>query len=180
MNNMTTTEPAPDCIGPFAISRGLAHQLDGLAAGVAADELAPFWVCATELAHRWSRESQVQAQVIRGRRDAVTAPADPPPDRPFAASAEDRISFRAALRLVAAHPPGEQWPAGPVDLAILISENGERMYLERTGAESGEPGLMRWAQRYLQLLSALADHPDALEIAHAPWGADEVPVPAAS
>ena len=182
---MTTLPAGPDCIGPITISRGLARQLDGLAAGVAADALAPYWVCAAELTHRWSRDSPpVHARVIRERRDAVT-PRDGAAivDRQVAdpaAPTVDRISFRAALRLTARRPPSAHRSSAPVDLTVLISADGERMYLERMNTQTDGPGLARWAQRYLQLLNALAEQPDALEIAYASPDGGDVPVPAAS
>ncbi len=184
---MTTTNPAgPDCIGPIRISRSLAQQLDGLAAGVAADALAPYWICATELAQRASRDSPpVHARVIRGQCDAVTAPAraatvDRQLAEPATTTAEARISFRTALRLAARQPPGAHHSSAQVDLAVLISVDGERMYLERMSMRTDGPGLAWWGQRYLQLLNALADRPDELEIADALQVSDHVPVPAAS
>ncbi len=178
--DLLTTLPAapsePDCIGPIAISRDLAQGLDALTATVAADHLTPYWVCATELVGRWSHDRvRVCARVIRDRRDAVATPAERPTER--------RTTFSAALRHAAScRPAGAAEPRGRVDVTIVISADGERMYLERTSSATDGPGLELWARSYLQLLSSMVDRPDAPMTLHPCFdsGGDGAPVPSAS
>ncbi len=172
------TAPAePDCIGPIAIAPRLAHELEVLAAGAAADDLAPFVVCASELLLRWSRGGTPRcARVIRGRHEAFAHPVAPTGTTPDRA----HLSFRDALVHLAARPAEEVDPADLADVTILISSDGERMYLERTTTGAGGPCLGSWADTYLGLLGTLAERPDAPQITRPGTPGDGVTVLAAS
>ena len=159
----------PDCVGPILIPRRLTRVLHVLATAAAADDHIPLWICATELVRRWSRDRRpVCARVIRDPREAVAAPPAGPVDR--------TVSFRAALRRAARSParPAQdaRSPAGPVqaprpvDVTILVSQDGERLYIERMTSAADGPDPQQWAGLFLQLLSALADMPDTPVAAH--------------
>lgn len=167
--DMTTCPTAltePDCIGPVAIPHELARKLNGLAA--AEDNLTPFWVCATELVRRWSRGGPpICVRVIRDQREAVAAPTE-------SRLTEPQLSHGTALR-TADRPSAADGPRGLVDVIILISADGERMYLERTNTTADGPGLELWARSYLELLGSLADRAGEPVITR--FGADDGAVP---
>jgi hypothetical protein len=50
--------------------------------------------------------------------------------------------------------------ARPVDVTILVSQDGDRLYIERMTSAAGGPDLQQWGGSFLRLLSALADMPD--------------------
>jgi hypothetical protein len=153
---LATAPAGPDCVGPIPIPRRLTRVLHVLATAAAVDDFVPLWVCATELVRRWSRDrGAVCARVICDPREAVAAPPAGPADQ--------TVSFRAALGRAARSPAGPTGPvraARPVDVTILVSQDGDRLYIERMTSAAGGPDLQQWGGSFLRLLSALADMPD--------------------
>lgn len=151
---MPPSEPAgPDCVGPIPIPGQLTRMLHALAIAAAVDDFVPLWICATELVRRWSRDQwPVCAQVIRGPREAIVVPR--------AGLVDQAASFRAALRRAGQGLAGPVQDAGPADVAILVSQDGDRLYTERMTSPADGPDPEAWADAFLRLLSALADRPD--------------------
>jgi hypothetical protein len=155
----TACSAGPDCVGPITIPRELTLVLHALAAAAAVDDIVPFWICASELARRWSRGRRpICAQVIREPREAVASPATGPVNQ--------AVSFRTALRRAAGAPVGWADVARPVDVTILVSHDGDRLYIERMTSTADGPDPQTWASSFLRLLTALADMPDARVLAH--------------
>jgi hypothetical protein len=150
----TAAPTGPDCVGPVLIPRQLTQVLHVLATAAAVDDFVPLWICATELVRRWSSDrGPVCARVIRDPCEAIAAPPAGPVDQ--------SMSFRTALRQAAGSPAGSAQAAGPVDVAILVSPDGGRLYIERMTSAADGPDPQQWAGSFLQLLRALADMPDA-------------------
>ena len=149
------TSTPPECVGPLSIAPRLALTLRALSEEAAVDDLVPLWVCATELVRRFSApERPIRVHVICGPLEAVTPPAEP---------WNSVRSFREAL----AEPAGCRMSTAPVELAVLVSQDRERLYVERTTDAPDVPTAQCWAQRFLRLLTALADEADAPLTAHA-------------
>jgi hypothetical protein len=162
------SEPStpPECVGPMTIPPALTHALRRLAEATAVDDLVPLSVCATELVRRLSRPgAPARARVIRGPLEAVT---------PLATQGWDpTVSFREALRQSADRrmstvPAVERrMSTVPVDVEILVSQLGDRLYAESTGSADA-PTAEHWARSFLWLLSCAGNQPDVPLAAHAP------------
>ncbi len=150
----------PDCVGPITIPRELTQSLRALSAAAAADDFAALWICTAELVRRLSRGRRpLCAKLIREPREAVASPA--------AGLADDGVSFLAALRSAARHPAAPADTARQVDVTILVSQDGDRLYIERmTTNTAGSPALWEWARWFLHLLSVLVGVPEAPIGAH--------------
>lgn len=163
-------DPAPDrasetvaeCVGPIMIPYALVDKLRALAAATAVDDFLPLWICADVLVRRLARTGgQSRARVIQGAREAV-APVSPEPTGPDA-------TFRAALRRaaqlrVAAVPDAAE--VNPVDVTILVSPDGQRLYVESMTNSPDTPTPQSWARAFLRLLTAMVEQPDAPVAGH--------------
>jgi hypothetical protein len=146
----------PECVGPLAIPPALTRSLRALAEAAAVDDLVPLSVCATELTRRWSRPgTPMRAQVIHGPLEAVT----PASTDTWTSS----TSFRDALRTTA----DCRRSTVPADVMILVSPDGDRLYVECVTASPDQPTAQSWARSFLRLLSCLGSQPDAPLAAHA-------------
>jgi hypothetical protein len=163
------TSTPPECVGPMTIPPALTSALRRLAEAAAVDDLAPLSVCATELVRRLSRPgTPTRAWVIRGPLEAVipssTQRCDP------------TISFNDALRravdrrvstLPVAARGRSTVPVDPVDVAILVSQDGDRLYVESMTTAADAPTAQHWARWFLRLLSCAGDRPDVPLASHA-------------
>jgi hypothetical protein len=150
-DTLSAPSAEPDCVGPIAIPRELTQALRAFSTAAAVDDFVPLWVCATELVRRWSRGRRPMcAQVIREPREAVASPAT--------GLADHGVSFLTALRR-AGYPATPAGGARPVDVTILVSQDGDRLYVERMTSATDSPAPGTWARSFLQLLNALADMP---------------------
>jgi hypothetical protein len=155
-----------ECVGPLTIPPALRNALRRLAEAAAVDDLAPLSVCATELVRRLSRPgAPTRAWVIRGRLEAVT---------PLSTQRWDpTISFRDALRRsvdrrVSTVPVvARGMSTVPVDVAILVSQDGDRLYVESMTTSADAPTAQQWARSFLRLLSCTGNQPDVPLAAHA-------------
>lgn len=163
------TSTPQECVGPMTIPPALTSALRQLAEAAAVDDLAPLSVCATELVRRLSRPgAPTRAWVIRGSLEAVT---------PSSTQRWDpTISFRDALRRsedrrVSTVPVAARGrstgPVDPVDVAILVSQDGDRLYVESMTTSADAPTAQRWARWFLRLLSCAGNQPDVPLAAHA-------------
>ena len=144
------TSTPPECVGPVAIPPQLTRALRQLAEAAAVDDLVPLSVCATELARRLSRPgSPTRARVIHGPLEAVTQPATQRWD--------PAVSFRDALRRSA----DQRGSTVPVDVDILVSQEGDRLYVESITTSADAPTAQQWARSFLRLLSCAGNEPDA-------------------
>ncbi len=154
-------DPAlPACVGPMTLPPGLARTLHSLAEAAGADDFAPLMVCATVLAARLSqRDTPRRAHVIYGPQEAITcSPAQMP---------DPAASFRVALRSAARYQePTSNVAAAPADVTILISSDGRRLFGESKTNSADTPTPLCWIRTYLQLLTCMADRPDAPMSAH--------------
>jgi hypothetical protein len=167
--NQTSTPP--ECVGPLTIPHELTRALHRLAEAAAVDDLVPLWVCATELVRRVSRPGRpIRARVIRGPLETVT---------PLSTEALDAaVSLREALHQSADH----RIPAAPimerrmsavsVDVAILVSQDGGRLYVESMTGSVDAPTAQDFACSFLRLLCCAGYEPDVLLNAH-PLTGDE-------
>jgi len=146
----------PECVGPVAIPQALTHALRRLAEAAAVDDLVPLSVCATELVLRMSLPGPpVRARVIRGPLESVT---------PLSTRLSDAaVSFRDAL----ARSPGRCTSTVPVDVVFLVSQDGDRLYVETVPRSAGAPTAEGWARAFLRLLSSAGNEPDAPLAGHA-------------
>lgn len=152
-------ETPPECVGPMMIPPALTRALSRLARAAAVDDLAPLSVCATELVRRLSPPgAPARALVIRGPLEGLT----PLWTQQF----DPTMSFRGALRWPAerrvSREPGRMPAAStpPVDVAILVSVDGDRLYVERMTRSSDAPAAHDWARSFLRLLSCAGSQPD--------------------
>jgi amino acid adenylation domain-containing protein len=156
-----------ECAGPIAIPPGLTHTLRSLARAAAADDFAPLAICATVLAGRLSQaDTPFRARVIYGLREA---------DTPSGAEAPGHaVSFHAALRSAARYQASAPDAAGRrADVTILVSQDGSRLFAESMTDSANAPSAPCWARTFLQLLTCLADEPDAPMDAHPLIGKEE-------
>lgn len=155
-----TTSPPATCVGPLTIPPDRFRTLRDLAAREGADEFAVFALCAAVLAGRLSpsREEPRRAHVVwdGGREDQT----------PHWSEGLDQTStFRHALRCGPA-PGGadqgetDQDHALPLDVTILISRDGRRVYVESRTDSADALTAQCWARSFLHLLGSVADHPD--------------------
>jgi amino acid adenylation domain-containing protein len=152
----------PECVGPVTIPTDLARALRRLASDTGTDGFTPLWICATVLAQRLSRSGGAwRIRVIQGSREAITPVS--------AASAGPADSFRTALRRA-----GELFPAmAPekaadqrIDVTIVVSHDGERLYAESMTSSADAPVALCWARSFVQLLTRLTAEPDAPVATH--------------
>jgi amino acid adenylation domain-containing protein len=148
----------PDCVGPVAIPPYATRSLLELATAAGVADLVPFAACAGILLSRLARRGRLtwpgRACVILGA-DEVVVQAFP---------AERTTTFHDVLRRMAVHPAGPTSNAladYPVDVTILVSSDGRRLYVESSTTVSDAPLAWCWARTYLQLLTALATDPGA-------------------
>ena len=152
-------ETPSECVGPVMIPPALTRTLSQLAAAAAVDDLVPLSVCATELVRRLSRPgAPARAWVIRGPLEGIT---------PLWTQRWDpTISFRNALhrsvdRRLASEPGVPPGPATvAVDVAILVSQDGDRLYVESMHRSADAPPAQDWARSFLRLLSCAGSQPD--------------------
>jgi hypothetical protein len=158
--DMLAAPPAePDCVGPITIPRDLTQSLRALSAAADVDDFAPLWICTAELVRRLSRGRRpLCAQLIREPREAVASPAE--------GLADQRVSFLAALWKAARRPQAPAGAARQVDVTILVSKDGDRLYIEQRTNVADSLALWKWAHSFLQLLSALAGMPEVPVGAH--------------
>lgn len=151
------TSTPPECAGPITIPRDLTHTLRSLAEAAAADDFVPLSICATVLVKRLSRRgAPSRARVIRGAREAITPMSTEPLDQ--------AVSFRTALRRAASSRVATVPDATvmhPVDVTILVSEDGHRLYAESMTNSADAPGAQCWGRSFLHLLTCMANEPDA-------------------
>jgi hypothetical protein len=152
----------------MTIPSALTSALRKLAEAAAVDDLAPLSVCATELVRRLSRPgAPTRAWVIRGSLETVI---------PLSTQRWDpTISFNDALRratdrrvstVSAAARSRSRVPVDPVDVAILVSQDGDRLYVESMTTSADAPTAQHWARWFLRLLSCAGNQPDAPLAAH--------------
>jgi hypothetical protein len=156
VSQVRRTSTPPECVGPLTIPPALTSALHRLAEAAAVDDLVPLSVCATELIRRLARPgAPARAWVIRGQLEAVTPPSTQRWD--------PTISFRDALRRSVDRDPS----AVPVDVAILVSQDGDRLYVESLTRSADAPPAQHWARLFLRLLSCAGNQPDVPLAAHA-------------
>ena len=146
----------PECVGPIAIAPDLTRTLHRLAAAGGADDFLVLWICATVLVRRLTPPgAHRHARVIRGADEGLT---------PMSTGLlEPTVSFRTALRQaaqmrVAAEPDSATCP---VDVTILVTQDGQSLYVESMTSSADAPLAQCWARSFLQLLTAMANEPDA-------------------
>ena len=146
----------PECVGPMAIPPALTRTLRALAEAAAVDDLVPLSVCATELVRRLSRPgTPTRARVIRGHLETVT---------PLSTDRWDStVSFREALHTTV----DRRKSTLPVDVTILVSPDGDRLYVESMTGSADLPTAQYWARSFLSLLSCVGNQPDAPLAAYA-------------
>ncbi|HUZ39561.1 MAG TPA: amino acid adenylation domain-containing protein [Streptosporangiaceae bacterium] len=141
---------APDCVGPIALPAGLIDTLRALAEAAGADELVPLAVCAGVLAARLPHTGpELRARVIRGPHETVV---------PAAGAAELAAGFRDAIDRAAQAAATDP---GPAAVTILISQDDRNLYVETVPDSGDVPSALPWARSFLQLLTRMADEPDA-------------------
>ncbi|MEU9663112.1 non-ribosomal peptide synthetase [Streptomyces chartreusis] len=149
------TPTPPECVGPITITRELTHVLRSLGQMTAADEFAPLAVCATVVADRLSgRGAPLRAHVIHGAREAVTP----------AGVTGSALSFRAALARATDFEATEVPDAAvgrPLDVTILVSQDGRRLFVESRTGSADAPSALCWARTFMHLLTRMANDPDA-------------------
>ena len=160
----TTSSITPDCIGPIALPPGLMGTLRSLAATAGAANCAPLSICAGVLVERLLRPStNCRASVIHGA-DEVMAPAG---------ALDLSASFHTALRAVAQSSSATTADSCPVAVTILVSSDGRHLYVESMTDLPDAPSAQSWARSYVQLLTCLANQPDAPMLGHPLVGEDE-------
>jgi amino acid adenylation domain-containing protein len=164
--NVTTDDDASrtsECAGPFVIPRDLRRALRALAEDAAADDFLVLVTCVAVLAERVSRRNASwRVRVIQGVRETVTPWAVQRP----ALTASFRTILRQAARSRFAAVPGEGG-SGSVDVTLLFSEDGERVYAEGMTNSADAPAAHSWARSFVCLLTYLTTRPDAPVGAHA-------------
>src|SRR6185437_8178631 len=117
----------PDCVGPVAIPPYATRALLDLATATGVADLIPFAACAGILLSRLARRGRLtwpgRACVILGA-DEVVVQAFP---------ADRTTTFHDVLRRMAVQPAGPTANAladYPVDVTILVSSDGQRLYVE--------------------------------------------------
>lgn len=157
-----------DCIGPITVPAGVMGALHSLAAAAGVDDFVTLSICAGVLAERLPRPgTPCRALVTRGGLEAVV---------PGPGAADPAISFRDALRQAARSGTGAAANAEddePVAVMILISRGGRHLYVETMTDSSDVPSTQAWANAFLQLLTGLADDPDAPMVSLPLVGAEE-------
>lgn len=149
-----------ECVGPVTIPPDLTRALRSLVRDAGVDEVVVMSICATVLVRRLARTGTPRrARVIRGPRELVTStgPMDP------------TVSFRSALRQAAkfwgAKAP-DTVAVPPVDVTILVSQDGRHLYTESMTSSADAPLAQCWARSFLHLLARMARDPDAPILAH--------------
>ena len=156
------TTVAPECAGPLTIPADLIRTLESLAEAAGVNRVIPLAICADVLADRLSRpDTPRRARLIQGAREVIT---------PLLADGRDPdVTFHAALRRAADLRVMGVPAAGagqPVDVTILVSQDGERLYAESMTSAADAPLAQCWALSFLRLLSAAAADPHAPLAAH--------------
>ncbi len=161
------TSTAPECVGPIAIPSDLTRTVHSLAAAAGTDDFVALSICATVLVGRLSRGAATRrARVIRGAREAITPTSGEPLDP---AGSFRSALYRAAESRVASVP--DAGAAQPVDVTILVSQDGRRLYVESMTTSADAPFAHSWARSFLHLLACMADEPDASIASHPLTGA---------
>lgn len=146
-------------VGPIAIPHELTWRLRSLTEAAAADDLLPLAICATVLVRRLSRRgTSGRARVVRGPREAVTPLSTKPLD--------PAVSFRAALGQAARFRAPDATVSPAVEVTILVSQDGDRLSVESTTESTDAPLASCWARSFLQLLTGMANSPDAPILDH--------------
>lgn len=160
-----TSTTAPDCVGPFTLPPGLMGKLRSLAAEPGADDFVSLSTCAGVLVERLPRAgTNCRARVIHGADEAIVP----------AGALDLSASFRTALR--AAVQPRSATAvetSGPVAVTILVSHDGKHLYVECMTDSTDVPSAQSWARSFLQLLTSIANRPDAPMLGHPLVGDDE-------
>jgi len=152
----------PECVGPIAMPAGLVATLRSLGQGAGADEFLPLVIGATVLARRLSRGgSPRRARLIYGTREVIVGPQ---PAQPWDESGSLREALRHAAAARIARVPDPAPP--PVDVTILVSADGARLYAESMTSATDAPLAHCWGRSFLRLLTAMAAGPDAPLAAH--------------
>ncbi|HEX6501166.1 MAG TPA: non-ribosomal peptide synthetase [Micromonosporaceae bacterium] len=140
----------------------LSGTLRSLADAADTDDFLPLWICATVLVRRFSRGGAVRrARMIRGAREAITATSTEPADP--ALTFTTALRRAAELRIAAVPDTGV---VSPVDVTILVSQDGTRLYVESMTNSADAPTAQCWAQSFLRLLTCMAYDPDAPIASH--------------
>jgi amino acid adenylation domain-containing protein len=152
------TAPAgSDCIGPIRIPPGLMDTLHSLVAAAGADDFAALSICAGVLVGRLPRPGiNCRARVIRAAEEIIV---------PMTHAAEPSASFRSALRH-AAQPTSAATEKNatddrPVVVTFVVSRDGQHLYAENATDSPDVPRAHAWGHSFLQLLTSMADDPDA-------------------
>lgn len=149
-----TVAPA-ECVGPVAIPTDLTRRLRSLGAAAGAEDLLPWWICASVLVRRLSGTQDCRARVICGADEAVTARSTEPLDM--------AVDFRTVLRRAVQSPPtsAPESATCPVEVTILVSNDRNSLYVETMSNSADTPLAQCWARSVLQLLAGMVDRPDA-------------------
>jgi amino acid adenylation domain-containing protein len=158
----------PDCVGPIALPPGLMATLHSLAAAAGADDFASLSICAATLGARLSRPgTDCRVQVIRGAHETIV---------PAAGAPDLSAGFRSALRR-AAQPTsavaGNATDERPVVVTLVVSRDGQQLYVENRTNSSDTPSATSWGRAFLQLLAHMASEPDAPMFGHPLVGTEE-------
>jgi amino acid adenylation domain-containing protein len=165
---VTGTLPPPDCIGPITVPSGVMGTLRSLAAAARVDEFVALAICAGVLVERLPRPGTVcRARVTRGSVEAIV-PATGAPD--LSASFRDALCHAARAGTSAAPIADDD---EPVAVTILIARGGRHLYVETMTDSSDFPSTWAWARSFLQLLTSMANQPDAPMLSHTLVGAEE-------
>jgi amino acid adenylation domain-containing protein len=141
----------PDCVGPIALPTEVIDAVRALAKTAGVDELVPYAVCAGVLAARLPHTGpDLRARVIRDPDELVV---------PAARADALSLGLREVLgRSVTAH--------GSAGVTILISQDGRDLYVETSPDAGDVPSAEPWARSFIQLLTCMADEPDAPLASH--------------
>jgi amino acid adenylation domain-containing protein len=143
----------PECVGPVTVPADVMRGLEEVAAGVDADRFLPLVIGAGVLVRRFSRAGATRrARLIRGNREVIAG-----------GPGDDADSLRTALRRaarasIASVPDADEQP---VDVTILVSPDGARLYAESMTSARDAPLAECWARSFLRLLTGMAADPDA-------------------
>jgi amino acid adenylation domain-containing protein len=156
-----TSAPA-ECVGPLAVPAEVMHRVAAVAQSAGADDFLPLAICASVLVGRLSRPgSPRRARLVRGAREMIAVAADGPCD----SSGSLRAALRRSADIRVVSVPDTDEPQ-PVDVTILLSPDGERLYAESMTSAADAPLAECWARSFLKLLAAMANAPDSPLASH--------------
>jgi amino acid adenylation domain-containing protein len=153
------TSTPQECVGPIALPADLTRALRALAADAGTDGFVPLAICAWVLAGRLSRLGAARRfRMIQGPREVLTPASAPPADGL-------RVALRRAGELRVVTAPDDTVDQR-VDVTLLVSEDGRRLYAESMTSSADAPTALCLARSFVRLLTGVAADPDAPMAAH--------------